>query len=165
MVNRWANKHPERLKQIQSRAQQIWPQRPITIERSRPLSRSETGSLQTPQRLLLKAKRGRTVVYNTHNCSKIEVLHSLPVNMLPDVKLCYLDELVDCYKPHIDTALSNKPCSAKQLIDHTIPTRWRSNLPTIDSVSNVFKNQILVPNSNKKWLLLFVFRSWFQFEY
>ncbi len=70
--------------------------------------------------------------------------------MLPDVKLCYLDELVDCYKPHIDTALSNKPFSAKKLIDHTIPTRLRSNIPNIDSVSNVFKNQILVPNSKQK---------------
>ncbi len=44
------------------------------------------------------------------------------------------------------TLYSSKPCMIIELLDYTIPTRWHPTCPTIDPVSIVFKDQILIPN-------------------
>ncbi len=81
--------------QILRGSQQVRSAGPIPKERLEPKTRPEVGSSKIPQRPILIAKRGRPVVHKTHSCYHVNVLHSLPVDMLPDVKLCDYDKTVD----------------------------------------------------------------------
>ncbi len=155
---------PEKPQQILRGSQQVRLAGPIPKERLGPKTRPDVGSPKIPQQPILIAKRGCQVVHKTPNCYHVDALHSLAVDMLPVVKLCYYDESVDCNESTPPTLLSNKPCSATQLLDYTISTRWRSTCPTVDPVSIVFKDNFNSQFETKKRLLLFVFQSWFWFK-